>query len=222
MKILLCGEGPHDVGVIEWSIRPDKSGIQEGWLQPLLDKIVDGISEYSVVQLIRLISLPGKSFEKERPKGHGLKAAIAKRRAIAEGCQMVVFMIDADSPDPKVWKAKRDDILSGFEFVPGDMKCIACVPMGTSESWLLASTEGWKRLGLDVSDQLPSHPEAIWGAPGDPTSNHPKQVFKRVCEVAKLDDCRSTRVEIIKNARINEIVDRCPISFAVFVADLAA
>src|SRR4051794_38311359 len=100
MKILICGEGPHDVGRTKWNAKAKAHGEEEGWLQPIVRHISG--PEATLVRITHkdAILLP-RTEKKHRPlpKGHGARALAAKFRAVSEGCSLVIFMADADTPD---------------------------------------------------------------------------------------------------------------------------
>ena len=221
MKILICGEGPNDIGSIDrWSIRKESQVIQEGWLQPLLKKILDVDVEFVVVPRNRLVSLPGRLTRKVELSGHGVKAFTAKQRAIADGCDVVVFMVDADTRAKAEWEKKKRDIHGGFTAIPHDIRCVACVPMSASESWLLTDANAWASMGLKNPHALPKAPEEIWGKRADPLANHPHQVFARLCKEAGIGDNTPNRAQLMELTQSSSIAARCPVSFGAFVKEL--
>lgn len=224
MKVLLCGEGPHDIGVIEhWSIDSKKIEVSEGWLQALLGRILPDDLEFLLVPRSRLVSLPGRD-KPPYPKGHGRKAMLAKFRAVADDCDLVVFMVDADTPNSKEWSVKVEEIRDGFAKVETDRPvALACVPMSTSESWMLSDCAPWKTLGLkDAETRLPKNPESIWGKKSEPQSNHPHCLFARLCAEANTTDSRETRHFLMSNADLQAIKQKCPDSFGPFVDAVAS
>lgn len=223
MKILLCGEGAHDIGELErWSIFPDRQVEKPGWLQIVLRKILgrDDI-EFIIVPRSRLVTLP-KSARRPLPKGHGTKALISKFRGVMEKCDLVVFMVDADTNDKAEWLRKRQEVIDGFNAFDGEVKAVACVPMSASESWLLSDEAAWQSVGAKGGGILPKRPEEIWGARNDPDGRHPHCYFARICEDAEVGDCRETRVEIMEKSDVGGMAKKCPISFQAFLDDVAA
>lgn len=223
MRVLLCGEGPHDIGTIEnWSIRANKQVVEAGWLQPIIEKSLKNDIEFVIVPKNRLVSLPnGKNGKKPLPKGHGAKAMLAKFRAASDKCDAVIFVIDADSCDKKCQSSKMEQIELGFEAYKSDIVCIGCVPMSASESWLLADDAVWRSMGLQNKDALPKNPENIWGDRKDPESQHPKQYFARICKVAQVGDDRQTRKEISEALSLDKLSVNCPHSAGPFLESLA-
>ena len=212
IRVLVCGEGKHDIGRSAWS---GEAGI-EGWLQSILRKLIGRSVEFVPVTRGELV-LQRRQEKSLRPlpKGHGAKALAAKIRGISGGYDLVVFMVDADSKERKEWRKKRDEIVSGSSRIPG-VECVPCVPMSASESWLLADQDAWVCIGLKDSSLLPSRPERIWGARTAPEGNHPHQFFRRVCLSASVEDSTHTRVQIALTSKIETLRMRCPLSFSAF------
>ena len=155
------------------------------------------------------------------PRGHGAKALLCKLRANLGNYDVVVFMADADSNQRSVWRKKREEILSGFSKEPRGAG-VACVPMSTSESWLLADPDAWRQIGLYDTSGLPRRPEVIWGRRRDPLSNHPHPFFQRLCVKAAVQDSRATRVLLAAGSKLEVWRRRCPISFRQFADDAEA
>jgi hypothetical protein len=212
---MICGEGPHDVGrIAQWSIKTQSQVTQEGWLQPLLRKFSAADLEFEIVPRARLVKLPGPP-KAPLPSGHGAKAYIAKFRAHSSECDVVVFMLDADTADDGEWKKKVAEVHEGFNLVDGTTIAIACVPKSTSESWLLADPEAWASL-TPIAVSLPKSPETIWGKKADPASNHPHAIFAKACGQADLEDSTETRHALMEAATVASLKAACPLSFGRF------
>ena len=215
VRVMLCGEGAQDIGRVEnWSINPGPEEQSEGWLQPLIRKAL-GESVFSIIPRKKLVRLPGRPAIKPTPGGHGAKSSLAKIRAIQECCDVLVFMVDADTTSIKDWKSIVTEVEAGFDAVDGDVHCVACVPLSTSESWLLSDLESWTELGANTI-VLPKKPEQLWGERHDPVGNHPKNVFARTCKEANLDDCVETRSLLMTYADPAQISKKCGNSFPPF------
>lgn len=217
VKVLVCGEGRHDIGVFR-----GEETVEEGWLQGVLRKLLGDAIEIVSIKRNRLV------FQRRQqrglqplPVGHGRKALACKLRALGGGYDLVVFMADADSNDRRRWREVREEILAGFRRING-VRSAPCVPMSASESWLLGDGDAWKELGLEDVDVLPRRPENIWGSRTDPNSDHPHQVFRRVCIEATVSDSRETRVDLAQLLTVETLCLSCPISFTAFVNDVRA
>lgn len=222
MRILLCGEGPQDIGTDQdWNAQSKTFVATEGWMQGLSRKLLGSGTEILTRTRRSLILLP-KDKKKFRPlpPGHGGKSMVARIVGGTAACDIVIYMADADTPRKVEWKRKRDEINSGFQCVPNDARGIACVPMSASESWLLADTDAWIGLGLSDREDLPRNPETIWGERNDPNGNHPHRYFNRVCRAAKVPDNAETRRHLAGASKESALRSQCPISFAQFADDV--
>jgi hypothetical protein len=157
-----------------------------------------------------------------RPPGHGRKAKLARFIAGNEEFDAVVFMADADSNVKKDWQAIVAEIEAGFASLADGPPGIPCVPMSTSESWLLADPAAWTALGLKNLKVLPKKPESIWGQPNDPQDNHPHQVMARACAEAQAPDSLETRRVLADASDLVTLRSQCPVSYAPFHDAMAA
>ena len=230
MKILLCGEGPHDVGRESWSTKKGAWDAEPGWLQPLVTKLAsdteaNGNVEFEIRERRELTLLPRISANfKPLPPGHGKKALAAALMAKSLGAKVVVFMVDADSNRSADMDGIRHQIRDGFT-VANDASLgssgVACVPMSTSESWLLADASAWIS-ACGTHPTLPKNPEMLWGTRDDPDGDHPKHYFRRSAEAVGLPDSPTTRGDLAAKTDIDVLAASCPNSFAGFATELRA
>jgi hypothetical protein len=218
-RILIVGEGPHDIGRREWSPRAGGYETTEGWLQSMVRRLRRSAGSEEGIRLRDLVKLPGKG--REEPAGLAFKAKLAKFKAMSDGFDAVVLATDADSVDRAVHARKVRDIEAGFEAVPGAVFGVACVPMGTSEAWLLADANAWTNVAVTNRSGLPRRPEEIWGRPHDPASDHPKCVFARICEASGAADNTTTRASLAEACALEELERSCPISFPPFATQVS-
>ncbi len=146
--VLLCGEGPHDIGNKDWDKKTGEHTYVEGWMQPLVRKISGPNITFKTKQLRELFLTRRPAALKPIPHGHSDKAAIARLIASTEGCDVVIFMTDADSNDDKERKKKVKEIADGFGLIVNEVEGVPCVPRSASESWLLSDGDAWAQLGL--------------------------------------------------------------------------
>lgn len=203
MKILLCAEGPNDFGRVG----------QEGWLQAVLKQ---ALSPRRSISFQRIMRNELFAITKPRLKGHGSKAQAAHLLARRENCDAVVFMADSDTKSVRDWRKKYKLLVEGFDTNIRRPVAIACFPKSSSESWLLSDVEAWSVLGLADGQSLPRRPEDLWGARRDPASNHPKNVFSRVCELAGQGNTSETRYEVAIGTRLTVLESQCSVSFPPF------
>ncbi|WP_294328609.1 DUF4276 family protein [uncultured Sphingomonas sp.] len=213
-KVLLFGEGPNDVGRRTWSKRHDDFVTSDGWLQPMVRRLRGSEGSEDGARLRELTILPRRGV---RPlQGLALKAQIAKLRAESEGYAAVVVATDADSIDPAVHASKLAEIQAGFDAISNRVVSVACVPMATSEAWLLADHEAWAALGAADFSEMPRRPEECWGRPHDPVSHHPKMMFGRVCDANDIGDHSDTRAALAEVSSFDEMERKLPVSFPPF------
>jgi hypothetical protein len=224
MRVLLCGEGVHEMGEPRIWDQPTKTYVStEGWMQIVARRAMTKAVEFEV-RLRSDLFLDDRMEKKlgPRPKGHGRKAKIARFVAGNEEYDAVVFMVDADSNAKTDWKAVVAEINAGFAALPSVTPAVPCVPMSASESWLLADPVVWAGLGLKSAKTLPAKPEAIWGKPNDPKGNHPHPYMSRVCEAADVPDNLATRRSVATGSDLATLQKKCPLSYASFHAAMAA
>jgi hypothetical protein len=132
----------------------------------------------------------------------------------------VIVATDADSVDPRDYALKVGAIEAGFAGIDADVIGVACVPIGTSEAWLLSDQVSWTKLGATELGNLPRRPERAWGRPHEPSSNHPKCIFVRMCRANDIPDTSETR-RSLANLCDMEVLNRLvPISFRPFAQEV--
>jgi hypothetical protein len=227
MRILVVGEGPHDIGRrAEWSERTRTRVALPGWLHAALEKLRDPAKLIEVVALRRNeIVLTDRQRRKNMPlpKGHGERALASMFRAEAGKYDVVIFMADADTKDQAAWQEHHDNISEGFKRGPSGPAPVICLPKSASESWLLADPAAWCALGLTKMSILPTNPEDTWGDRHNPESRHPKHEFERAARCARLEgDGRDQRVQVMEHSDMHVIASSCPLSFVSFWSDCTA
>lgn len=221
MRVLVCGEGSHDVGVSDhWDARRGRYVSLDGWMQPLLRRAISDAPTFSVRKRADLQLLPRDPDQRRLPRGHGAKAFLAKRAAVTGGFDVLIFMVDADSNRAAHWRRIVGEISAGFRALNADVCCVACVPMAASESWLLSDAEAWATVANYDGADLPQRPESIWGVRDNPSGDHPHQYFARICDAANMTDNRETRVHIAEAMSLAHARARCPVSLDSFLVAL--
>jgi hypothetical protein len=223
LKVLLCGEGPHDIGIPDhWDARRREYVALDGWMQPIVGRVLAGSPEFSARKRNELQVQQRDPNKRRLPEGHGAKAYLAKRAAVTGSYDVLIFMVDADSNDFRDWQRIVAEIEAGFALLDACIRCIACVPMAASESWLLSDPQAWATVADYNGANLPPRPETIWGARDNPAGNHPHRLFFRVCEAAGVSDDLDTRVRVAAATTVAIARARCPMSMEPFIAALEA
>jgi len=147
---------------------------------------------------------------------------MAKRIAVVEGFDAVVFMVDADSTDVRRWREIDAEIQDGFARIPQEIPSIACIPMSASESWLLSDSEAWLLVTGNDAVPIPKQPEKIWGERDDPDADHPHSLFARLCDGCQAPDGHALRLDLAQKLNLETLLQKCPISFRPFYDALKA
>ena len=113
-------------------------------MQPFVRHALAGSPVFSIRGRNELQLQPRDPDRRRLPDGHGAKAFLAKRMAVTGGYDIVIFMVDADSNEVGDWRRIVDEIDAGFQALVADIRCVACVPMAASESWLLSDAQAWR------------------------------------------------------------------------------
>ena len=217
MKVLVCGEGDHDIGRSTWNARIKEHIYEEGWMQPILRRLTEAELELIPARHAELVLLPrDASRHRPLPPGFGGKALAATFKAKILNASVIIFMTDADSNNPADWREKVREIDYGFEQSPFHISGVACVPMSASECWLLTDNDAWISVSGRNGGFNETVAERIWGDRHDPEGNHPKHAFNRQCENFGVPDNRETRNEIAQHIEISKIAKNCPISYGGF------
>ncbi|MEA1961980.1 MAG: DUF4276 family protein [Bacillota bacterium] len=227
-KVLLCGEGPTDYGQPIYG----STGWEEGPLQPIIRKSVHVEIEFDCVtkQEVKEKRIQGR----HKVQGHGVKAYKLCRIAEDRGAvDHIICYVDADR-DAASTTSRRDfgkrvnelysEIRDGFEKFSEERgrSSIPMIALKMIESWLLSDETAFARCfnSPPTNPGLPQQPELIWGDKGDPTSNYPKNYLQRVLKQYGIEGNRGVYKEIAEYIDINELRNKCSISFERFYIDI--
>ncbi len=212
--ILLCGEGPHDMG-------SDYTG-EEGWLQPVIRKLADEDAHVLFERLPRnrLAPVTGAKRPPLRLDGHARGAYNAMREAKTRGCDILVYMVDNDGRrdrERERWRVICEQIRDGFVAAGNPVCGVGCIPVSASEAWLLADAAAWRQLDLRDASCLPGNrAELIWGKRDESGGNHPHRYFARICRSAGSEDNVAMRRRLGELITLETVARNCPASFAPF------
>jgi hypothetical protein len=211
MKIVICCEGPTDVGPLTALIRK---------CSPLnnLDidcKIHDELKGKNLLK----IRLSKKNRQDNKRINRVAFIMRSFQFATLSKCKHIGLHQDSGHQD---FKEVYQGIHKDFNAVlPGSIKRLAIVPKEMIESWLLADVTAINSLGDGTIhvDQSPN-PETLWGNKDDPESNYPKNYLKRNLEKLGVEFSNDTYARIAENTNIEILKRRCPISFGQFCTDM--
>lgn len=221
--IFVAAEGPSEIGDLArdapWRSAPPR----EGYLQPMLRKLVGE----TVVFDGQKITLLGRFEAKRRLQGHADRAA--KALAIAstlEDCHALVFAHDVDKASGQKRTATErrrrvreihDEIDAGFAAVKGadHVLRIKATPLRMIEAWALGDRDALKAVAGRGGDgsAVPKDPEETWGDESDSESGHPKCLLRRAVGHTPTS---ADFAELAAHADVEVLRAACPESFAPF------
>lgn len=224
--VFLAAEGPSELGDLakepQWREDPPR----EGYLQPMLRKLLGEDVAFEGQK----ITLLGRLSDKKKLKGHADRAAKALALASTlHACRVVVFAHDVDkgsgqkrSPTERARRvaAMHEEIESGFAAVRGadHVQRVKATPLRMIEAWALGDAEAVSAVAGENGEAsaVPGHPEETWGDEEDRASRHPKCLLRRALGREPTSDDFARLAEA---ARLEVLRERCPASFAPFAEE---
>jgi hypothetical protein len=231
-RVFLVGEGPSDIGDL-FDVASYRNE-EEGFLQPLLRRMVGSAIELEFFDGRRLTALPRLPARADHGLTSGLqarKAAQALALAAQLGADALVFSCDLDKTGgQRVTTAERrrrlrelrTSIEEGFaraRLIDGNVERVLtaiAIPARMIEAWALGDRHALARV-LDVERHTLRYPapEELWGDEADRGSHHPKRVWEKVTGE------RVTFCDVAEQADPAVLQAECPDSFAPFANDVA-
>ena len=210
IKVIVCGEGPTDVGKMDcdtskWIPGPAIAYIKNASTKKLQ---IDGIQKNKLPRIQKA----------KCKKGHSVKAERLCRYAILKSYKVAICYVDCDNND---FEAIYSDISCGFSFYSNQVIGIPMIPKAMIESWLLADEKAFiKVFGKKPSKPpLPKKPESLWGKKEDPNSNYPKKVLKLI--VSQFNNKpEDWRYALARNSNSKTLLLKCPESYGRFLCDM--
>ncbi|CAO81540.1 hypothetical protein [Candidatus Cloacimonas acidaminovorans] len=210
IKVIVCGEGPTDVGkkdcdTSEWIPGPAIAYIKNASTPKLQ---IDGIQKNKLPRIQKA----------KCKKGHSVKAERLCRYAILKSYKVAICYVDCDNND---FETIYQDITFGFSFYSNQVIGIPMIPKAMIESWLLADEKAFiKVFGKKPSKPpLPKKPESLWGKKEDPNSNYPKNVLKLI--VSQFNNKpEDWRYALARNSNSKTLLLKCPESYGRFLCDM--
>jgi len=210
IKVIVCGEGPTDVGKMDcdtskWIPGPAIAYIKNASTKKLQ---IDGIQKNKLPRIQKA----------KCKKGHSVKAERLCRYAILKSYKVAICYVDCDNND---FEAIYSDISCGFSFYSNQVIGIPMIPKAMIESWLLADEKAFiKVFGKKPSKPpLPKKPESLWGKKEDPNSNYPKNVLKLI--VSQFNNKpEDWRYALARNSNSKTLLLKCPESYGRFLCDM--
>jgi hypothetical protein len=210
IKVIVCGEGPTDVGKMDcdtskWIPGPAIAYIKNASTPKLQ---IDGIQKNKLPRIQKA----------KCKKGHSVKAERLCRYAILKSYKVAICYVDCDNND---FETIYQDITFGFSFYSNQVIGIPMIPKAMIESWLLADEKAFiKVFGKKPSKPpLPKKPESLLGKKEDPNSNYPKNVLKLI--VSQFNNKpEDWRYALARNSNSKTLLLKCPESYGRFLCDM--
>jgi hypothetical protein len=205
-----------------------QSGCPEpGFVPPVIRRELGGVELEA-----RKVTVLGRFGVKAKLEGHADRAAKALALASTLGFDVLVFVKDVDreggvKKSAKERAAKLEtmhrEIEEGFDAVKNaqGVARVKGTPCRMIEAWALGDPVALNEVADPRAkrEPCPPAPEELWGDKTDPASGYPKNVFARV---TGREATAEVLEEIAREADLDEVAQRCPQSFAPFLAELRA
>ena len=185
----------------------------------LIERIVAGTSPARGVEWVPLKN-SGHELRRHRAShGEAYTAGLMYERAVAVGCDGLVLLRDADGRDDR-----RALNLTGLADAQGraprSIPAVLGLQVRTLEAWLLADAGAFAKVLHEPRPDLPCPPEELWGKVRDPTSNHPREVLKRIVRDLRGTCDRHLAARLAEHADLDVMARECPVGFGAFKRDL--
>lgn len=215
ISILICGEGPTDVGKENYTTHEWIDGPAIAFVRSASHVVLDitGIEHKRLFDLQKL--------QRTKSRGHAIKAERLAKYAEKKKYQVAICYIDCDSRDDKEFNSKAQAVRDGFANSGVRIKCIPMIPKAMIENWLLADEGAHAKVFQKAPSKppLPSHPEEIWGKDNDPTSNHPKCFLRRVLkQYQKISE--GYLYDLALHSKPETLKQKCPVSYSSFFNEM--
>lgn len=214
-RMLLVAEGVTDSGWKSYDKKAGKHIEHDGVLQVLIKKCI-GNPEHEIICASRDGIKKEVTLLPRRLNAEDIKRERLVRFATKKECDCIAYHMDVDKCEFSERYNQIDTLLSTAR--ERGIICIPIAPMKMLESWLLADEGSFP--SIPKNPALPKKPEEIWGEKTNPDSNFPKNYLKRVLGQFNLEPTREIFVELARDASINVLRQKCPISFQRFFDDL--
>lgn len=214
IKVMICGEGPSDVGKTDyesqkWIPGPAVAFVEKAFAH---DTTIIAISRQDLLHnhKHRLGRIRSK-------KGHAVKAERLAKLARRQNCNIAICYIDCDRNE---FDSLYNDVVLGFDRSETKIVGIPMLPKPMIEAWLMGDKNAYLQvLGkIPSKPSLPRKPEELRGDKSNPSSNYAKNVLSRVISQFSIKDDH-WRYEIAIQSDPDTMSRICPISYGRFLND---
>lgn len=214
MRLAIVAEGESELGGRGNAAAPDGASIT------LVRRILGARASDPLDLLpIKLSGADLRRPDRPRQRGEAETAQLALEEALRRDCDGLVLFRDADR---ETGVRRADNLLGlarGAASATRPVPAVLGLQINTLEAWLLSDAGAFERAFGRPRPDLPRRPEELWGDRRDPTSNHPKQIFRRFLSLLALEGGRHTMAALVEHADLAVIADQCPDGFGRFRAD---
>ena len=210
IKVIVCGEGPTDVGKREYNTSHWIDGPAVAYIKNASTKElqIDGIEKNELPRMQKV----------KCKKGHSVRAERLGRYAILHSYKVAICYVDCDN---NAFENIYNEISEGFSYFQNAVIGIPMIPKAMIESWLLADENAYLKVfgGKPSKPPLPKEPESLWGKKEDPISNYPKNFLKRIVSQFNREP-EGWRYALARNSNSKTLLLKCPISYGRFFYDM--
>lgn len=220
MKLLIVGDGRHDIGKKEYGKLLRKA---RGTLASLCKKMCPSLSEDSLSlrwNEIPAVVVKSKNFGKSTSyKGYEAALARAIKLGAAQGCCGTVAVVDNDNDEKRAML-----ISSELNQNPSPQHPVAVgIAYQSIEAWALGDQAGVaSAIGIEVRHVAKayknSETEDLYTSSGK-IEKDPKRLLKELAKRNHKPDCADLREQIISQSDLDTIKRNCPKGFAPFADD---
>lgn len=226
-KYCVFGEGPNDIGYVEWG----GSGklIQEGCYAGFL-KAVKKRKDFECLKAVSFIGLKGPGSHKNRPVLQGFRrhAYYAARMAATAGADILLIGTDVDRGRTsqstyhdrvKYLSKYREEFEDGYKIACAEnpaveqLRVIVIVPLCKLESWLIVDEKAFSDVAGFQRGVLQKHPEEMCGQ-----TDAKEFMDSRFKDNDRTKPDTAMLYEIALKSSPNVLEKMCPVSYPPFLA----
>lgn len=213
MKLALAAEGEWELGSLPDLGRHDSTG------RILVERLIAGSYPAPGFTWHPLKNSGGEVRFHRGGHGEDYTAGLMYELAVANQCDGLVLLRDADRADDRAELNARG-LADAADRSPRRIPAVLGLQIRTVEAWLLADAKAFATPLRAARPALPRAPEDLWGKVGAPSSNHPKDVLKRIVRDLGGRADRALAARLAEAADLDVVARECPLGFGAFKRDL--
>lgn len=213
MKLALAAEGEWELGSLPDLERHDSTG------RILIERLIAGTYPAPGFVWHPLKNSGGEVRFLRGGHGEDYTAALMYELAVANQCDGLVVLRDSDGTDDR-HELNAKGLADAAARSPRRIPAVLGLQIRTLEAWLLADAKAFATPLHHPRPALPRAPEDLWGKVGGPSSNHPKDVLKRIVRDLGGHADRQLAARLAEAADLDVVARECPLGFGAFKRDL--